>query len=55
MIGYPAASIPCGFTKNKLPVGLHIIGKPNAEAAILAASLKLESISPWIQNHPPIS
>ena len=55
MIGNPAASIPCGFTKNKLPVGLHIIGKPNCEATVLAASLKLESNNPWIQETPPIS
>ena len=55
MIGNPAASIPCGFTKNKLPVGLHIIGKPNAESTILSASLKLESINPWIQEIPPVS
>ena len=55
MIGNPAASIPCGFTKTKLPVGLHIIGKPNCESTVLAASLKLESINPWIQAIPPVS
>ena len=55
MIGYPAASIPCGFTKNKLPIGLHLIGRPNAEPTILSASLELESINPWIQELPLIS
>lgn len=33
--GVPAISVPCGFTKSGLPIGLQIAGPPNAEAAVL--------------------
>ncbi len=32
----PAASIPCGFTKSGLPVGLHIVGARYADALVAA-------------------
>ena len=38
MIGHPAASIPCGFTSEDLPVGLHIVGRWGDEETIIAAS-----------------
>jgi amidase len=33
--GCPAASIPCGFTRSGLPVGLQIVGKPWQEMDLL--------------------
>ncbi|MFL5497804.1 MAG: amidase [Gemmatimonadaceae bacterium] len=33
--GLPAISIPCGFDKNGLPVGLQVVGKPWDEASVL--------------------
>mgnify|MGYP001169140670 FL=1 len=55
MIGYPAASIPCGFSSEGLPIGLHIVGKPGREDTVLAASAAFERARPWIQERPPIS
>ena len=40
----PAASIPCGFTKTGLPVGLHIVGPKYAEALVLRAARAFESV-----------
>ena len=40
--GCPALSLPCGFTKNGLPVGLQIIGPSHADAAVIAAASLLE-------------
>ena len=55
MIGYPAASVPCGFSSDGLPVGLHIVGRGGDEETVLAASAAFERARPWIQERPPVS
>jgi amidase len=40
----PALSIPCGFTKAGLPVGLQIVAAPRAEAQLLAGAKILEDV-----------
>ena len=42
----PAASIPCGFTKDGLPVGLHLVGARYADALVLRAARAFESLMP---------
>jgi aspartyl-tRNA(Asn)/glutamyl-tRNA(Gln) amidotransferase subunit A len=42
----PAASIPCGFTKGGLPVGLQIVGPRYADALVLRAARAFESARP---------
>ncbi len=44
LTGCPALSLPCGFTKVGLPVGLQIVGPPRGEAKLLAAAAMLESL-----------
>ena len=50
----PAASVPCGFTANGLPVGLQIVGHPYAEAAVLRAAANFERERPWAARRPPL-
>ncbi len=45
--GQPAASVPCGFTKSGLPIGLQIVGPWRAEALILRAARAFESARPF--------
>ncbi|MHA1579658.1 MAG: amidase [Candidatus Freyarchaeota archaeon] len=52
--GQPAASVPCGFTKENLPVGLQIVGKRFDELGVLQASRAFEKGLPWKDNKPPI-
>lgn len=40
----PALSLPCGFTKDGLPVGLQIVGPPRGEATILSAAALMEDV-----------
>jgi aspartyl-tRNA(Asn)/glutamyl-tRNA(Gln) amidotransferase subunit A len=54
MTGQPAASVPAGFTEGGLPVGLQIVGRHLADAAVLAASAAFESAAPWAGRWPTL-
>jgi aspartyl-tRNA(Asn)/glutamyl-tRNA(Gln) amidotransferase subunit A len=49
----PAASVPCGFTKDGLPVGLQIVGRMFDDAGVLAASASYETANPAYRLLPP--
>ncbi|MFT5174925.1 MAG: amidase [Gammaproteobacteria bacterium] len=53
MTSCPVLSLPCGFTTEGLPVGIQIVGKSRAEAALLGAAHRLEEIL-GRATHPPI-
>ncbi len=50
--GQPAASVPCGWTDDGLPVGLQIVGRPFDDATVLRAAAAFESASPWSHRQP---
>ena len=52
LCGQPAASIPCGFTQDGLPIGLHIIGRRGEETTVLRAAAAFEQARPWQGRHP---
>jgi aspartyl-tRNA(Asn)/glutamyl-tRNA(Gln) amidotransferase subunit A len=54
MTGQPAATVPCGFTKAGLPIGLQIIGRRYDDVAVLRASAAFEAADPWAQQRPDI-
>ena len=55
MTGQPAASVPCGFTDENLPVGLQIVGRRFQEQTVLRAAARFEEAQPWAQVRPPTS
>ena len=52
--GLPAISVPCGFTRSGLPVGLQIVGRRRQEGAVLRAAAAFEAAAPWRSHIPPV-
>jgi len=54
LAGLPGVSVPAGFTKAGLPVGLQVIGKAFDEAAVLRTAKAYESATEWRKRKPPL-
>ena len=54
LTGQPAASVPCGFTEDGMPIGLHIVGRRGEEETVLRASAAFEEARPWAHLRPPV-
>jgi Asp-tRNA(Asn)/Glu-tRNA(Gln) amidotransferase A subunit family amidase len=52
--GLPAISVPCGFTRAGLPVGLQIAGPPWSEAAVLSVAHAYEQATSWHKREPDL-
>lgn len=48
----PAMSVPCGFTRSGLPVGLQMVGRPRGEAALLSAASMFEAAHDFASRVP---
>jgi aspartyl-tRNA(Asn)/glutamyl-tRNA(Gln) amidotransferase subunit A len=54
LAGLPALSVPCGFTPERLPVGLQLTGRAWDEATILRLAHAYAQATPWAGTHPDI-
>jgi aspartyl-tRNA(Asn)/glutamyl-tRNA(Gln) amidotransferase subunit A len=52
--GLPVASIPCGFARNGLPIGLQIVGPPWAEESVLRLAHAFEQATEWRKRRPAL-
>jgi amidase len=53
--GLPAIAIPTGFEQSTgLPLGVQLVGRPAAEATLIALAAQLEAAKPWIQHRPAL-
>jgi aspartyl-tRNA(Asn)/glutamyl-tRNA(Gln) amidotransferase subunit A len=50
--GFPTISIPCGFTRAGLPIGLQIAGPNFAEASLLSFACAYEQATDWHKHTP---
>ena len=54
LAGIPGISVPCGFTKNKLPIGLQLLGAPFKEEDLLRAAYAYEQATAWHTMKPDL-
>lgn len=52
LTGFPAISIPCGFTKSKMPIGLQLIGPDLSEMEIFKTAYAYEQANNWHKIYP---
>jgi Asp-tRNA(Asn)/Glu-tRNA(Gln) amidotransferase A subunit family amidase len=52
MTGQPALTVPCGFTRSRLPVGLQIAGRPHGERVVLRIGRAYEAATDWHLRRP---
>ena len=54
LTGQPAITVPCGFDKNELPIGMQIIGKRFDDLLVLQAARAFEQAAPWHTKQPSL-
>ena len=52
--GFPAISVPCGFSSEGLPIGLQVAGRPFDEETVLRAAHAYEQSTNWHTRRPPV-
>jgi aspartyl-tRNA(Asn)/glutamyl-tRNA(Gln) amidotransferase subunit A len=53
-LGLPALSIPCGFSRAGLPLGVQIVGRPFDETTVLRVGQAYEQSAEWYRRRPPL-
>lgn len=46
-LGLPVLSIPIGRDRNGMPIGAQLVGRPFAEARLLAVGARLSALTGW--------
>ncbi|THD47738.1 MAG: amidase [Bradyrhizobium sp.] len=52
--GLPAISVPCGFDRRGLPLGLQIVGRPGEDASVLWMAHRYQCASGFIDRRPSV-
>jgi aspartyl-tRNA(Asn)/glutamyl-tRNA(Gln) amidotransferase subunit A len=53
LTGQPALSVPCGFSRSGLPIGLQLVGRPWDEATLLQVGASYQAATHWTDRVPP--
>jgi amidase len=54
MTGEPAISLPLCQSRDGLPIGIMLVGRPRGEGPLLSVAAQLEAALPWADRHPRI-
>jgi Asp-tRNA(Asn)/Glu-tRNA(Gln) amidotransferase A subunit family amidase len=52
--GQPALSVPCGFSRDGLPVGLQLVGRDREDELVLRAGAIFQAHTEWHRRHPDV-
>ncbi len=52
--GFPAITVPCGLSKESLPIGLQLVGRPFDEEIVLRVAHAYEQATDWHSRRPII-
>jgi len=52
--GFPAITVPCGFSNDGLPIGFQLAGRPFDEETVLRVAHAYEQATEWHLRRPPI-
>lgn len=52
LAGLPALSLPCGFTRGDLPIGMQLIGRAFEDDLLLEIGIVYQAATDWHQRHP---
>jgi aspartyl-tRNA(Asn)/glutamyl-tRNA(Gln) amidotransferase subunit A len=55
LAGVPAVTVPCGFTANRLPIGVQFTGRMMEDATVLRVADAYERATPWSRERPAIA
>jgi len=55
LCGLPALSVPCGFSKDRLPFGVQFIARALDDHAVIAAAHTYQWHTDWHRQHPSLS
>jgi amidase len=53
--GQPAVAVPAGFTGDGFPLGVQLVGPPDAEARLISLSAQLEQARGWAEHRPAVA
>jgi amidase len=52
LVGFPAASVPAGSSRDGLPIGVQMVAARGGEALLLSLARQLETLRPWPRHAP---
>jgi aspartyl-tRNA(Asn)/glutamyl-tRNA(Gln) amidotransferase subunit A len=55
MLGLPTISVPCGFTRTGLPIGLQITGPPGGDETVFRLAYAYEQATEWHKRQPTVA
>jgi aspartyl-tRNA(Asn)/glutamyl-tRNA(Gln) amidotransferase subunit A len=53
LTGWPALAVPCGFTSERLPIGMQVVAAPGREEMTFRVARAFERATPWHTELPP--